>query len=109
MEDFERDYIKEHFAQLTPAEQREALERLAPEHRRELLQALPPEERLRVCPKGKFASPWTSSPPGIRPSRADHGGNANRAGVVPARGWVSGRWRVVATASASGLSGNLSV
>lgn len=46
MEDFNRQYIKEHFAQLTPEEQREALERLAPEHRRELLQALPPEERL---------------------------------------------------------------
>jgi hypothetical protein len=46
MEDFKRDYIKEHFAQLTPQEQREALERLTPEHRRELLQSLTPEERL---------------------------------------------------------------
>src|SRR5262245_57001679 len=46
MEDFTRQYIKEHFAQLTPQEQREALERLSPEHRREVLQALPPEERL---------------------------------------------------------------
>jgi hypothetical protein len=46
MEDFKRDYIKTHFAQLTPAEQREALESLSPEHRRELLEALPPEERL---------------------------------------------------------------
>jgi hypothetical protein len=45
-EDFERDYIKEHFPQLTPEEQREALERLSPEQRREVLQALPPEERL---------------------------------------------------------------
>ena len=33
MEDFKRQYIKEHFAQLTPQEQREALERLAPEDR----------------------------------------------------------------------------
>jgi hypothetical protein len=46
MEDFKRDYIKEHFARLTPEEQREALERLSPEHRRKLLQTLPPEERL---------------------------------------------------------------
>jgi hypothetical protein len=46
MEDFRRDYVKEHFAQLTPEEQREALERLSPEHLRELLQALPLEERL---------------------------------------------------------------
>jgi hypothetical protein len=46
MEDFERDYIKEHFAKLTPEEQREALERLPPERRREVLESLPPQERL---------------------------------------------------------------
>jgi hypothetical protein len=46
MEDFKRDYVKEHFGQLTPEEQREVLERLSPEDRREVLQALPPEERL---------------------------------------------------------------
>jgi hypothetical protein len=46
MEDFRRDYAKEHFARLTPQEQREALERLSPEQRREVLQALPPEDRL---------------------------------------------------------------
>jgi hypothetical protein len=46
MEDFKRDYIKEHFAQLTAQEQREALERLSPKDRRELLQTLSPEERL---------------------------------------------------------------
>ena len=34
MEDFERDYVKEHFAQLTP------------EEREEVLRSLPPEERL---------------------------------------------------------------
>jgi hypothetical protein len=48
MEDFKRQYVKEHFAQLTPEEQREALERLSPEHRREVLQALPLEERREV-------------------------------------------------------------
>jgi hypothetical protein len=46
MEDFDRQYIKERFARLTPGEQREALERLTPEHLRELLEALPPEKRL---------------------------------------------------------------
>jgi hypothetical protein len=46
LEDFDRWYFKEHFAELTPEEQREALERLSPEQRRELLQSLPPEERL---------------------------------------------------------------
>jgi hypothetical protein len=50
MEDFQRQYAKEHFAQLTPEEQREALERLSPEHRREVLQSLPPEERLAGLP-----------------------------------------------------------
>jgi len=48
MEDFNRQYIKEHFPQLTPEEQREALERLSPEHRREVLRSLPAEERREV-------------------------------------------------------------
>jgi hypothetical protein len=46
MEDFEHQYIKEHFKKLTPAERREALKSLPPEEREEVLQALPPEERL---------------------------------------------------------------
>jgi hypothetical protein len=46
MEDFRRQYAKEHFAELTPEEQREALEALPPEKLQEVLQALPPEERL---------------------------------------------------------------
>ena len=48
MEDFDRWYIKSHFARLTPEEQREALERLPPEHRREVLRSLPPEEQEEV-------------------------------------------------------------
>lgn len=44
MEDFNRQYIQDHFVKLTPAEQRNALERLSPEHRRELFQALVPED-----------------------------------------------------------------
>jgi Mg/Co/Ni transporter MgtE len=43
MEDFNRQYTIEHFAQLTPEEQRKALERLSLEHRREVLQSLPAE------------------------------------------------------------------
>jgi hypothetical protein len=50
MEDFRRQFVKEHFAQLTPEEQREALELLSPEQRREVLEALPPEERLAGLP-----------------------------------------------------------
>jgi hypothetical protein len=50
MEDFKRDYIKDHCPLLTPEEQREALQRLSPEHLRELLQALPPQELLRALP-----------------------------------------------------------
>jgi hypothetical protein len=48
MEDFRRDYAKEHFDELTPEQQREALARLSPERRRELLQALLAEERREV-------------------------------------------------------------
>jgi hypothetical protein len=46
MEDFNRQYIKEHFARLTPEEQREALQALPPEQQQEVLRALPPESRL---------------------------------------------------------------
>src|SRR5262249_61837895 len=48
MEDFNRQYTKEHFAQLTPQEQVEALEGLSPEYRGEVLRSLPPEELLGV-------------------------------------------------------------
>jgi hypothetical protein len=48
MEDFNRQYIKEHFMQLTPGEQKEVLQALPPEERKEVLQALPPEERKEV-------------------------------------------------------------
>ena len=43
MEDFVRDYIKEHFPKLTPEEQQEVLESLPPEKR---LVGLPAEKRL---------------------------------------------------------------
>jgi hypothetical protein len=46
MEDFTRQYVKEHFSRLTPEECREALELLPPEKREEVLRSLPPEERL---------------------------------------------------------------
>jgi hypothetical protein len=46
MEDFQRQYAKEHFAQLTPEEQREALRALSPEKQQEFLEGLPPERRL---------------------------------------------------------------
>jgi len=43
MEDFKREYIKEHFPRLTPEEQEEVLQSLPPEKR---LAGLRPEERL---------------------------------------------------------------
>jgi hypothetical protein len=55
MEDFNRQYIKEHLPQLTAEEQEEVLQALPPERRlaglsakqqEEVLQALPPERRL---------------------------------------------------------------
>jgi hypothetical protein len=46
MEDFNRQYVKEHFARLTPEERREVLQSLPPEQRLEVLQSLPPEQRL---------------------------------------------------------------
>jgi hypothetical protein len=43
MEDFQRQYVKEHFAELTPEEREEVLKALPPEER---LAGLPPEQRL---------------------------------------------------------------
>jgi hypothetical protein len=46
MEDFNRQFAREHFRRLTPEQQQEALRTLSPEGRQELLQSLPTEERL---------------------------------------------------------------
>ena len=46
MEDFNRQFAREQFRQLTPEERQEALQALPPEERQEVLQGLPPEERL---------------------------------------------------------------
>jgi hypothetical protein len=46
MEDFRRQFVKDHFGQLTPEEQREALQRLPPEVQEQVLRSLPPEKRL---------------------------------------------------------------
>jgi hypothetical protein len=40
MEDFKRDYVKEHFAKLTPEQQREVLQALPPQKREQLRQYL---------------------------------------------------------------------
>jgi hypothetical protein len=48
MEDFKRQYIKEHFRELTPQERQEALQSLPPEEQRKVLQSLPLEERQQV-------------------------------------------------------------
>src|SRR5437764_12765525 len=48
MEDFNRQYIKQHFARLTPEERREVLQSLPAEERREVLQSLPAEEQQEV-------------------------------------------------------------
>jgi hypothetical protein len=50
MKDFQRDYAKEYFPQLTPEEQLEVLKRLSPEAQQEIIQALSPEARLAGLP-----------------------------------------------------------
>ena len=45
MHDFLRDYIKEHFPQLTPQEQQEMFRALPPEKQQEIFRALPPEKQ----------------------------------------------------------------
>src|SRR5438132_14216423 len=46
MEDFKRDYVKEHFARLTTEERQEILRSLPLAELEEVLQALSPEQRL---------------------------------------------------------------
>src|SRR5207244_7760076 len=46
MEDFQRQYAKEHFADLALEDQRELLQKLPPEKQQEVLKSLPPEARL---------------------------------------------------------------
>jgi hypothetical protein len=46
MKDFQRDFIKEHFPELSPQEQRELLAGLSAEEQREVLAGLSPEQRL---------------------------------------------------------------
>jgi MgtE intracellular N domain len=48
MEDFRRQYIREHLPQLTPEERREILQSFPPAERREVLASLPPEEQEEV-------------------------------------------------------------
>jgi hypothetical protein len=45
MEDFKRQFFKEHFERLTLAERQEILKSLSPEERRDILKSLSPEER----------------------------------------------------------------
>ncbi len=45
MDDFRREYVKEHFKELTPDEQQEAIKGLTPE---QVLAALTPEQRERL-------------------------------------------------------------
>lgn len=46
LEDFNRQYLKQHYARLTPEERRELLQDLPLEEQGELLQAVPPERLL---------------------------------------------------------------
>jgi len=46
MQDFTRDFIKEHFGKLSPEERREFMRTLPAEERREIVRSVPAEERL---------------------------------------------------------------
>ncbi len=48
MEDFNRQYVKEHFRKLAPEERREVVQSLPPDERREFVRTLPPEDRREV-------------------------------------------------------------
>ena len=46
MEDFQRQFVKDHFPRLTPEEQEDVIRSLPPEQRADMFKSLPPEERL---------------------------------------------------------------
>lgn len=48
IQDYRRDFVKEHFPKLTPEERREVLQSLPSQERREVLESLSPEERRQV-------------------------------------------------------------
>ena len=75
IEDFQRQYAKDHFAKLTPEEQREALEALPPERQQELLRALPPEQRLAGCRR-------SNASPGCRRSNASRACPPSKSGAI---------------------------
>jgi hypothetical protein len=55
MEDFKRDYVKKHFALLTPQEQREALQAMPLEKQLEVIEALPQEVLDALPPERRLA------------------------------------------------------
>ncbi len=46
MEEFQRQFVKDHFPRLTPEEQEDVINSLPPEMRKVVVKSLPPEERL---------------------------------------------------------------
>jgi hypothetical protein len=46
MEEFQRQFVKEHFPKLTPEEREDVIKSLPPEEREDVIKSLPPEERL---------------------------------------------------------------
>ncbi len=46
MEDFRRQFVKEHFSELTPEDQRDVINSLPPEALEDVIKSRPPEERL---------------------------------------------------------------
>jgi len=78
MEDFQREYVKDHFSQLTLEEQKEILESLPPEQR---LAGLSPEQIRQ----------YLDQLTGGRPQRAGRSGRGKRAAlamIAPSPVWV---------------------
>ena len=66
MEDFNRQFVKKHFARLTPEERAGALKSLPPQERADVVKSLPPEQRadvVRSLPPEQRADVIKSLPP----------------------------------------------
>ncbi len=66
MEEFQRQFVKDHFPRLTPEERRDVIKSLPPEERKDVVTSMSPEERkdvIKSLPPGELEDVIKSRPP----------------------------------------------
>ena len=80
MEDFQRQFVMEHFAKLSRKDREDLIKSLPPEDREDVIKSLPPQERLAGLSPEEQVEVFQSLPPGarLRPPRALRSGQDAR-------------------------------